>query len=53
VDAVAGIFARENNQGLFFPPDSEAPAENAATPAGEPAPSSPTSGGKPRLQIVK
>lgn len=52
VAAVTGIFARENNQGLFFPPEPAAPAD-AATPAGEPPPAPPTNGGKPKLQIVK
>jgi stringent starvation protein B len=50
VAAVLGIFARENGQGLFFPPE-ETPAPAAA---GEPdGPASPTNGGKPRLQVVK
>ena len=51
--AVTGISARENNQGLFFPPEtSDTPADaTAATPESEPTP--PTGGGKPRLQIVK
>ena len=50
VDAVLGIFARENGQGLFFPveppqtetPDAEAPSEASPTPPS-----------RPRLQIVK
>ena len=53
VEAVTGVFARENSQGLFFPPEPAAPAETSATPAGDPAPTPPTSGGKPKLQIVK
>lgn len=54
MDAINGIFARENSQGLFFPPEpaSTAPSPN---PAGEtraqPAP--PGTVGKPKLQIVK
>lgn len=51
VAAVIGIFARENSQGLFFPPEPAA-STAAATPAAEPVPKS-TSGGKPKLQIVK
>lgn len=52
--AVIGIFARENGQGLFFPPDTavadtQAPADDQVAP--DPGP--PTSGGKPRLQIIK
>ncbi len=50
VEAVIGIFARENSQGLFFPPEPAAPA---AAPAGESTPTPPTNGGKPKLQIVK
>jgi len=51
VEAVIGIFARENSQGLFFPPEPAAPA--AAAPAAESPPTPPTNGGKPKLQIVK
>ena len=52
VGAVTGIFARENNQGLFFPPEDDAAAGTA--PSGnEPVPTPPSGGGKPRLQIVK
>ena len=55
VAAVSGIFARENSQGLFFPPDAAAPSDAAAAPALEavPTPTPPTNGGKPKLQIVK
>lgn len=54
IAAVLGIFARENGQGLLFPPET-APAEPAAvTSAPEPdTPTSPTNGGKPRLQVIK
>jgi len=50
VDAVLGIFARENGQGLFFPPEptqTEAPA----TETSDEAPTSPPT--RPKLQIVK
>jgi stringent starvation protein B len=51
VDAVLGIFARENGQGLFFPAD---PPQQAETPAADGSPEVPTSPpGKPKLQIVK
>jgi stringent starvation protein B len=51
--AVTGISARENNQGLFFPPETgDEPAE-AAPSAPETEPTPPSGGGKPRLQIVK
>lgn len=63
VEAVLGIFARENGQGLFFAPEeatgaaadavaspgeSEAAGDAPATP-----PSAPPAGGRPRLQVVK
>jgi stringent starvation protein B len=55
IEAVLGIFARENGQGLFFAQEA-APAEAAASsgaPGGpETSPSSPN-GGKPKLQVVK
>ena len=54
IEAVLGIFARENGQGLFFAQEA-APVEAAASGAqGGPdtSPSSPN-GGKPRLQVVK
>jgi stringent starvation protein B len=47
ITAVQGIFAKENSQGLFFQ------AEPAPEVPGEATPTPPTSGGKPRLQIVK
>jgi stringent starvation protein B len=53
ITAVTGIFARENNQGLFFPPESEEAPDETANPAPEPTPTSPAGGGKPKLQIVK
>jgi stringent starvation protein B len=56
VEAVLGIFARENGQGLFFPAESANSAVPAAEqPAEGPAdtPTTPPSGGKPRLQVVK
>src|SRR5262245_23406599 len=51
VEAVTGIFAKENGQGLGFPPEmagESAPASTEPTP-----PSAPTNGGKPKLQIIK
>jgi stringent starvation protein B len=55
IEAVLGIFAKENGQGLFFPKEGVPVAADAAASAAEqdPTPSSPTSGGKPRLQVVK
>lgn len=56
VTAVLGIFARENGQGLFFPPEDTAAAGEpvAADSGAQPeTPTPPANGGKPRLQIVK
>ena len=52
IEAVLGIFARENGQGLFFPPEANegAAAESTAPSDGStPAPGN----GRPKLQIVK
>ncbi len=51
MEAVIGIFARENGQGMFFQP--EAVAEVATSAVDQPSPSTPPTGGKPRLQIIK
>jgi stringent starvation protein B len=53
VGAVTGIFARENNQGLFFTPESADAGESPAETAPPPEPTPPAGGGKPKLQIVK
>ena len=57
VEAVLGIFARENGQGLFFPAETAAAAAPGAVeqPAESPTdtPGGPPSGGRPRLQVVK
>jgi stringent starvation protein B len=56
IEAVLGIFAKENGQGLFFPPEAAPSEGDAAAPAAEqdaPAPTPPASGGKPKLQIIK
>ncbi|HEX2825230.1 MAG TPA: ClpXP protease specificity-enhancing factor [Burkholderiales bacterium] len=55
VDAVLGIFARENGQGMFFQPDETPAAAPAEQPAESPTdtPNGPPSGGRPRLQVVK
>lgn len=54
IPAVQGIFARENGQGLFFPPETATANGAAATPAAAPeAPTTPTNGGKPKLQVIK
>jgi stringent starvation protein B len=53
IEAVTGIFAKENSQGLFFP--REAASDAAAVPsAPEPTPpASSPNGGKPKLQVIK
>ena len=55
IDAVLGIFARENGQGMFFQPEEAAAAAPAEQPAESPTdtPNGPPSGGRPRLQVVK
>jgi stringent starvation protein B len=55
VGAVIGVFARENSQGLFFPPEPAIARDESAPPAAEPKPTSPFNGGKRKgkLQIVK
>jgi len=54
IEAVLGIFARENGQGLFFPSEPAAADAAAPAPSVEPdTPASPTNGGKPRLQVIK
>jgi len=53
MEAVTGVFAKENGQGLFFP--REAASDGAAaspTPDTTPPASSPNSG-KPKLQVIK
>jgi stringent starvation protein B len=53
VEAVTGIFAKENGQGLFFPRGA-APEVATASPAPETTPPATTpNGGKPKLQIIK
>jgi stringent starvation protein B len=52
VEAVLGIFARENGQGLFFPAEVPEGAVADAQAPGD-SPTSPTSGGRPKLQVVK
>jgi stringent starvation protein B len=55
IEAVLGIFARENGQGMFFDPQETAVAAAAEQPAESPTdtPSGPPSGGRPKLQVVK
>ena len=51
MEAVTGIFAKENGQGMFFPRES---AADGAQPAPETTPPATTpNGGKPKLQVIK
>lgn len=51
VEAVTGIFAKENGQGLFFPREA---APDGAPASPEPTPPAATpNGGKPKLQVIK
>ena len=51
VEAVTGIFAKENGQGLFFPREAvDAPAASAPEPT---PPTASPNGGKPKLQVIK
>ena len=54
VEAVLGIFARENGQGMFFEaaPAAAAPPAEGEKPADSPT-TSPPNGGRPKLQVVK
>jgi stringent starvation protein B len=58
INAVQGVFARENGQGLFFPAEPSGPAVTSATPATaappeDPRPDNTPPGGRPKLQVVK
>jgi stringent starvation protein B len=52
IEAVLGIFARENGQGLFFPAEEQPQATSTADNPTD-APTSPPNGGRPKLQVVK
>ena len=51
VEAVTGVFAKENGQGLYFP-RGDAAQENGSKPPSEPSPPN-GNGGKPKLQVIK
>ena len=54
VEAVTGVFAKENGQGLFFPRDGAPEGAAAAAPGPETSPpASSPNGGRPRLQVIK
>ena len=53
IEAVTGIFAKENGQGLFFPREAAQETAAGAPPPDATPPASPTNGGKPKLQVIK
>jgi stringent starvation protein B len=54
MEAVTGVFAKENGQGLFFPRDGAPESAAAAAPDPETSPpASSPNGGRPRLQVIK
>jgi stringent starvation protein B len=55
ITAVAGIFARENGQGLVFPPEPVASAAETGAAEGQPEPPPPQTPppGRPKLQVIK
>ena len=52
IEAVLGIFARENGKGLHFPPEQATPGASSPAPSPEPPGATPN-GSKPKLQVVK
>jgi len=53
IEAVLGIFARENGQGLFFQVETPAQPTAEGSNASTTNPASPPNGTRPKLQIVK
>jgi stringent starvation protein B len=53
MEAVLGIFARENGQGLFFQVEPQQKATAPESDAPNNGPTSPAGGTRPKLQIVK
>jgi len=51
LSAVLAIYAKENGQGISFPPENDAPSETTAPPEGPPPGKPPRKG--PTLKIVK
>ena len=51
IEAVLGIFARENGQGLFFPAETPAPSTEPAST--DDNTTTRPNGGRPKLQIIK
>ena len=54
IEAVTGVFAKENGQGLFFPREGTPESVPAAATGPETSPPATSpNGGKPRLQLIK
>ena len=53
VEAVTGIFAKENGQGLFFPREAAPGAAAVSSPPETTPPATTPNGGKPKLQVIK
>ena len=53
IEAVSGIFARENGQGMFFPRATTGDTAAGPTTPETTPPVSPTNGGRPKLQLIK
>jgi len=52
-EAILGIYARENGQGMMFEPESNPTPPAAPTPPSSPAPSTGTVTKRPGLRVVK
>jgi stringent starvation protein B len=53
MDAVRGIFARENGQGMFFSPPEGVPPDDGGDTDGAPTQEATPAGKKPALKLVK
>ncbi|OGA25697.1 MAG: ClpXP protease specificity-enhancing factor [Betaproteobacteria bacterium RIFCSPLOWO2_02_FULL_67_26] len=53
IEAVTGIFAKENGQGMFFPRDAATDGTSAAPAPESTPPATSPNGGKPKLQVIK
>jgi stringent starvation protein B len=53
VEAVTGIFAKENGQGLFFPRETAPNGTSVSAPPETTPPATTPIGGKPKLQVIK
>jgi len=53
LEAVTGIFAKENGQGLFFPREAASGSASASPPPETTPPATTPNGGKPKLQVIK